>query len=178
MFSGTGIQTIENINAPNTYPTLFSGVIGRIVIEKPLGSGDMILKGAISIMREFQISPNNHAAIDASNATLILACVSGASYTDPSYNCRVNLSSPLTIDNMVINPRQNAGFKIIGNLTVTNSLETRGDHRLIFQEGTIHLMGDLYHNNYFGNSTSGDPAGNGLIKFTGLSQQYMQRPLH
>ena len=54
MFSGTGIQTIENLNAPNTYPALFSGVIGRIVIEKPLGSGDMILKGTVSLCENFK----------------------------------------------------------------------------------------------------------------------------
>jgi hypothetical protein len=178
-FVGNADQTIENIGAPNPTvpalsPALFSGLIGRIVIDKPALT-TMYIKGAISVMREFKIAPTNEATVDALDATLILTCVSGAPYPDPTYNCRVNLDTPLTVDNLVINPRQNAGFEIIGVLTVINSLETRGNRRLNFQEGLIDLKGDLFHNNYFGYSTSGDPMGSGVIRFSGSSQQKMDR---
>lgn len=172
-FVGGSDQTIHNTRSANVENPEFSGLIGRIVIDK--SGGDLHILGAISVKREFKIAGTNNGDIDASNASLILACASGAPYPDPTYNCRINLAEPITIDNLVINPRQNAGFEVIGDLTVLNSLETRGYRRLNFQEGIIDLKGDLFHNNYFGYSTSGDPMGAGVIRFSGASQQIMQR---
>jgi len=172
-FVGNNDQTIENTLSANGENAEFSGLIGRIVIDKSGGNIEML--GAISVKREFKITTSNSANIDASNATLILACVTGVHYPDPSYNCKVNLAEPLEVDNLVINPRSNAGFEVIGDLTVVSSLETRGHRRLDFQEGTINLKGKLNHNNYFAYSTSGDPMSSGVIRFSGTSQQVMER---
>lgn len=169
LFCGNGNQTIQNIGASSAYPATIAGAIGRIEIDKPNGSMTMI--GAISIMRELKLK----SAVDASNATLILNMVSGGTYPDPTYSCRLNLDVPLTVPHLAINPAQNSGLKVIGDLTITSTLETRGKRRINFQEGKINLEGTLHHNNYFAYSTSGDLMGNGLIRFSGSSTQTMTR---
>ncbi|MBT6745715.1 MAG: PKD domain-containing protein [Flavobacteriales bacterium] len=175
MFVGEGDQFIENIDAPNGYPALFSGLIGRIVIDKPNPSSTMLINGAISVKREFKIASTNNSIVDATSATLILAMVSASAYPDPSFDCRVSLATPLIIDNLVINPRQNSGFEVLGSLTVKSTLETRNDRRMKFKSGVVNLEGDLEHNNYFGYSTTGDPVGAGVFRFSGSVKQAMHR---
>jgi len=175
MFVGEGDQFIENINAPNGYPALFSGLIGRIVIDKPDPSSTMLINGAISVKREFKIASTNNSIVDATSATLILAMVSASAYPDPSFDCRVSLATPLIIDNLVINPRHNCGFEVLGSLTVKSTLETRNDRRMKFKSGVVNLEGDLEHNNYFGYSTTGDPVGAGVFRFSGSVKQAMHR---